>query len=900
MDLPTGTVTFLFTDIEGSTALVEALGDRYPQLLRDHHRIVRSVVASLGGREVNTEGDSFFIAFSDPAVAVSVAEDVQRRFLEHDWPEGSAVLLRMGLHTGVPTLADGDYVGIDVHRAARIADAGHGGQVLLSKATKELLSAETPVRDLGEHRLKGLREPEWLYQLLIPGISLDFPPLRSLRNTNLPVPATELVGRERDLEELSAMLRDGIRLVTLTGVGGTGKTRLAVAAAWELMDAFPNGIFLVELAPVRDPHLVIPTIARLLGARAPDFDALVDELQGKRTLLVADNFEHVLDAATDLASLVSAAPNLKVLVTSRAALHLTAEREYSVAPLAIPDVGTSDLNDALASPAVHVLADRIQAVRHDFQPTSANIETLVAIARRLDGLPLALELAGAQARHYSPEALLRRLERRLDVLVAGPRDLPERQRTLRAAIDWSYRQLSATEQRLFANLSVFIGGWTSEAAHEICAVDSVLSSLLDASLVRAAGDEDGEPRFSMLETIREFALECLRQGGAEPQLGARHASYFLALAQEAESRMSGPDQPGLLRMLELEHDNIRTAFDWALEHHIETALALGIACQRFWYLHGYAREGLARLEAALERDADAPPMLRARARRTAGVLAEGCADFARAGLLLEQSVELFRVLDQPKDIATTLNNYGAVVLQQGDPAAAHRFFSESLELKRELGDTTGTLVTTSNLAILEAKNGQYESARRRHEETLPSLRELGSPNALSNCLASLGEIALLCGERREAQALIEESLGLRRDVGDKAGIAESLLLLSRARMADDPRTAAGLLCEGLDLAIEIDDDGTLVSVLEARADLEVAAGDAGRAVALRAATGRMRDELGAPFSAADQTWRDLTLSRARERLSTAEYERSRVRGESAGVEEAIAWAREKVGHLTPA
>jgi predicted ATPase/class 3 adenylate cyclase len=899
MTLPTGTVTLLFTDIEGSTELLEALGERYLVLLGEHHQIVRETVARLGGCEVNTEGDSFFLAFGDPIGAVRAAAELQQQFAGHDWPGGASVRARIGVHTGEPIEADGDYVGLDVHRAARITAAAHGQQVLLSRKTRELLPADVAVRDLGEHRLKDLRDPEWLYQLVIPNVTADFPPLRSVGTSNLPVPATKLIGRSHEVEELGTILRSEARLVTLTGVGGTGKTRLAIATAWSLVDEFPNGLFLVELAPIRDPDLVIPTIARVVGVRAAEFDALVSELRGKRVLLVVDNFEHLLDAGSSLAALVNAVPELKLLVTSRAPLRLTAEREYAVSPLAVPAAGENDPAAAAASPAVRVLVDRIEAVRRNFELTSANAPAIAEIARRLDGLPLALELAAAQARHASPEALLRRLERRLDVLVGGPRDLPERQQTLRAAIDWSYRQLSEAEQQLLGRLSVFAGGWTLDAAERICEAGGALALLLDSSLVRSTPDEIGEARFSTLETIREFALERLSESGEDAEIAARHAAYFLGLARDAEARMSGPDQPELLRMLEREHDNLRAAFDWALEHEIETALALGSALQRLWYLHGYIREGLERLQAALEQGSATAPLVRARALRAAGTLAEGCGDFVLARELLEQSIELLRDLDQPKDLATSLNNCCAVALQQGDLVAARAFCRESLELKRALGDTTGILMSTSNLAIIEAKDGQYESSRRRHEEILPALRQLGYANALSNCLASLGEVALLCGDPEEGRTLLEESLALRREVGDKAGIAESLLLLARAESEESPDVAVTRLRQSLELALEIEDRATLVSVLEARADLEAVAGEAGQAVVVRAAAERIRGELGAPFSEVDRTWRDRMLARVSDHLTVSELERRRIEGESGADEEVIAWALEDIRRPTP-
>ena len=570
---------------------------------------------------------------------------------------------------------------------------------------------------------------------------------------------------------------------------------------------------------------------------------------------------------------MAACPNVTLLATSRESLHLLSEREYVVLPLREEDA-VALFHERVRASGVVVAADR----------------EATEICRRLDHLPLAIELAAARVKVLPPSALLERLEQRLPLLTGGARDLPARQRTLRATIDWSYDLLSFSEQRLFARLAVF-GGCTLEAAEKICEAElDTLQSLVEKSLLRHT---DG--RFWMLETIREFAREHLRDLGDEDALARRHASYFLQLAQETEPGTSGPEQAALLQILEREHDNARAAFDWAVENDVDTALALGNALQRLWYLHGYAREGLTRLEAALGRDKKAPSLIRARALRSAGTLAEACSEFTRARELLGESISLLRGLGYPKELATSLNNQAAIAAHQGDHEAARRAYEESLELKRTLDDTLGILVTSSNLAILEGKLGDYEVARRRHEQILPSLRELGSPYALSNCLASFGEIALLCGDRIGGRTMLEESLELRRQVGDKAGMLESQALLSRADCADGDRASAELrLREGLELAQEIDDPGMLVAVLEARADLEAFLGDAARAIALRTAAERMRSEIGAPFFKADVTWRDGAIANARRRLSGGVYERSCAQGEAASVEEVLAWTQAPV------
>jgi predicted ATPase/class 3 adenylate cyclase len=869
--LPRGTVTLLFTDIEGSTRLLQELGPNpYVRALEDHRRLLRRAMTRNGGVEVEMQGDSFHFAFSDARAGVVAAAEAQHALADHRW-ESQPIRVRIGIHTGEPLFSGGLYAGLDVHRAARVMSAGHGGQVLLSEATRarveDTLPHELSLRDLGEHRLKDLLAPQRLYQLG----EEEFPPLKSLYRTTLPVPATPFLGRERELQEVVALLADeDVRLLILTGAGGSGKTRLAAQAAADVSELYPDGIFWVGLAGLREPAFVTSTIAQVLGAK----ESLAEHIGSKRLLLLLDNFEHLLSAAPELSELVAACPNVTLLATSRESLHLRSEREYVVLPLREAD-------------AVALFHERVRASGAGAATDSEATE----ICRRLDHLPLAIELAAARVKVLQPGALLERLEQRLPLLTGGARDLPARQRTLRTTIDWSYDLLSFSEQRLFARLAVFAGGCTLEAAEEVCEADlDTLQSLVEKSLLRHT---DG--RFWMLETIREFGREQLRDLGEEDAIALRHASYFLQLAQDTEAGTSGPEQAGLLQMLEREHDNARAAFDWTVENDIEIALALGNALQGLWYLHGYAREGLTRLEAALDRDEKAPPLVRARALRTAGTLAEACSEFTRARELLGRSIALLRGLQQPKELATSLNNLGAIAAHQGDYEEARRAYEESLELKRALGDATGILVTSSNLAILEGKLGEYEVARRRHEEILPSLRELGSPYALSNCLASLGEIALLCGDRIGGRTMLEESLELRRQVGDKAGMLESQALLSRADCADGDRASAELrLREGLELAQEIDDPGMLVAVVEARADLEAFLGDAARAIALRTAAERMRSEIGAHFFKADTTWRDGAIADARRRLSGGGYEQSCAQGEAASLEEVLAWTQAPV------
>jgi predicted ATPase/class 3 adenylate cyclase len=575
--LPSGTITFLFSDIEGSTRLLEELGDRYVALLQEHNRIFREVIREDEGAEVSTEGDSFFVVFRSPLSAVDAAAHIQRRLA--DAPFAATVRVRMGLHTGQGHLAGGDYVGIDVHRAARIAAAGHGGQILVSDTTRALVEPDLPptfaLVDLGLHRLKDLAHPERLYQLSVEGLPPKFPPLRSLeaRPNNLPLQLTRFIGRQRQIAEIKRRLLNGARLLTLTGPGGTGKTRLAIEVAGETLPAFEDGVWFIDLASVTDPTLVISAIAETLGVTAKDGQSLQEvlgsSLRDKAMLVLLDNFEQVVDSGADVERLLHAAPRLKVLVTSRTVLHRYGEQEFPVPPFALPDPGSlPDLASLARYEAIGLFVERAAAVKPDFVLTPLNASSVAEIAIRLDGLPLAIELAASRIKILSPQAIVARLGPGSTVLVSRVPDAPARQRTLRGTIEWSYQLLTGRERQVFEELSVFQGGATVVAIESICApvgggetLDD-LASLVDNSLLRQV-ETEGEPRFDMLKTIKGYAAERLED---QPELSAAtqraHAAYFADFAQRQWEHLTGPRREPALAAMAADIANLRASWHY--------------------------------------------------------------------------------------------------------------------------------------------------------------------------------------------------------------------------------------------------------------------------------------------------------------------------------------------------
>jgi len=809
VSLPTGTVTFLFTDIEGSTRLLQELGEGYRRVLDDHTALMREAIAEGDGVEIGTEGDSFFAVFPTATGAVRATVAAQRSLAAHEWAHGEPLRVRMGLHTGEGVLGGDNYLGIDVNRAARIAAAAHGGQVLLSGVTRAMVEHAVPdgvaLRELGAHRLKDIAHPESLHDLVVEGVPSEFPPPRTLETpTNLPAQLTSFVGREREVEQLRALIDRG-RLVTLTGPGGTGKTRLALQVASDVQDRFPDGVFFVELTPVTEPDLVPRSIAAVLGMREegsahtdslslPILDTLTDHLRERTTLLVLDNFEQVLEAGSLVSALLVAATRLRVLVTSRAALHLQAEQEFPVPPLGVPNLeDISDLDRLSRHEAVALFIQRASGSDPAFALTDENASAVAQISARLDGLPLAIELAASRIRVLTPPAMLDRLDQRLPLLTEGPKDLPARQRTLRGTIAWSYDLLPDEARALFRRLSVFVGGWAIEAAEAVCNPDAEvgidtlegLSALVDNSLIRGIQTAKGGPRFDMLQTIREYGLETLDAAEEGADIRKRHAEYFLSLAEEAEPELRGPQQHHWLGLLEIEHDNLRAALGWAIEaDEAETGLRLVGALWRFWHLRGYLAEGrhwatdVLALPTAERRSA-----VRAKAVSAAGSLAYWQNDIPPVRDAYEEALAIYQELGNSAGVAEGTYNMAYVHALENDGPTAQAELQKSLALFEELGDQRGVADALWVLSLIERFQGKFKPARSRAEKSLALHRELGDRFGMTMALQVLGRVAFEMEDLDTARATFLETMAMHESMGNRTGITIALDNLAAQEIA---------------------------------------------------------------------------------------------------------------------
>jgi predicted ATPase/class 3 adenylate cyclase len=847
-------VTFLFTDVEGSTRLLERHPSDYGAGIARHHDLLAAAVGRRGGVVFETIGDAVYAAFPNPAGAVAAAADAQISLAEEDWGSLGEVAVRMGLHTGPVERRGSHYFGPALYRCARLMATAHGGQVVLSEATAKAVagdpSVDASLLDLGQHVLKDMLEPERVYQLVRPPLRSEFPPLRSAggRPNNLPSDVKTFVGRQEELRRVHELLTsDDVRLVTLTGPGGSGKTRLALRAAEPLLEPFRDGVFLVGLTPLADPSFVAPAIAEVLGVQKTAgrawVDSLVTHLGSKELLLVLDNFEHVVPAAPDLAAILAATPNVRILATSRVPLRLQGEHELLVGPLPLPEPG-SELDALLASPSVQLFVERAREIRADMTVVEGNGEAVGEICRRLDGLPLAIELAAGRTRLLSPEAMLERLGDRLRLLTGGAADLPSRQRTLRDAIGWSYNLLDRPERDLLARLAVFRGGCTLEAAESVCGGDLLapLTVLTEHNLVVTRWNELGDPRFEMLETIAEFARERLAESGQADELGRRHAAFFADYSELIEPFLyTDARVPWLTRLAE-DRDNIRAALAWSAEHD-EAAYGLRIlGALWLWWWTAFA-EGVEWADRLLPLPSAAEPdLVRARALFTGEICAAGTGDLEHQRGYTEQAVELSRAIGGDEVLAlaqslgaglfagmTAIDEFedlrgpellravsedairigersgnpwvaawakmisGLIALLSGNVETARPWAAEAVVEFTELGDSwsRGTASMTHAFALVQL--GELEAAEAALEGCVPALLEVGDLKIASSCLIAYGLIARFSGRADDSERHYAEALELCVRAGDPNNAPFCLEGIAAAVVGRDPERAARLL-----------------------------------------------------------------------------------------------------------
>ena len=896
-ELPRGTVAFLFTDIEGSTRLWERDRVAMAAAVERHLALLRGAVEANGGVHFKVVGDAVQAAFPTAPAAVAAAVATQHALLAESWPEAIGPLrVRMALHAGEAQPSEGDYLAPALNRLSRVLAAGHGGQILLTQALRGLLAevggnAPATLRDLGEHRLRDLLEPERVWQAIAPGLPEAFPPLAtfSAHPTNLPLPPTPLIGREGEVAAVAALLRaDPTRLVTLTGPGGTGKTRLALQVASHLPDLAPDGIFFVDLAPVVDAAWMPSAIAGVLGLREEGSrdlrETLIDYARPKAMLLVLDNLEQIRPAADVgrfVAEALTACPDLRILATSRAPLKLRAEREYPVPPLPILDARRPPPLPQLAeNAAVQLFVALAQAANPAFALTAGNAAAVAEICARLDGLPLAIELAAARVRGLAPADLARRLGTRLDLLAGRAADRPDRQQTLRAAIAWSYDLLPPAEQALFRRVSVFAGGSTLEAAEAVAtagdhlALDALdgLTALIEQSLLRL--DEEPEPpRYRMLETLRAYGQERLAAAGEDETVRSAHATIVLHAVQTAIEGLRGPEAAFWSEALEAEHDNLRAALRWATDAG-RAGLALALACSAwtFWDTRGYLTEGRMWLGTVLAASpADATPE-RAEALLGAGALTRLQGDLTAAAALIEESLGLWRRLGDRLGEARALRGLGIVADLRGDEARALELFEQSLAIARQVGDTLSVAMALNSLGVVLWNTGQSAAARAKLEESLALERRGGHRARLPMPLNNLALLAIEAGELAQARAYLEESLVIDRELGRQSGVADTLENLGAIAVAEgDPAQAARLYGESLRIHRELGDRFSVAYGLESIAEVATAIGDFGTAARLYGAAAALRNEIGTPLPQSETARYERGLARTRAGLNPAAF-----------------------------
>ena len=887
-DLPSGTVTLLFADVEGSTKLLSALGERFGPARARMRELVREAASSHGGAEVDWAGDGVFLAFGGAHDGIAAATQIQRSLAAEPWPDDAAHRLRIGLHTGEPELEHEGYVGMDVVIASRICAAAHGEQIVVSRAARDVAGDEplpgASFRALGRHRLKDVPEALQLFQLVAPELRADFPPLNTLSATTLPALHHRLVGRADALARLEELLSTDARLVTITGPGGAGKSRLALELAAGAATERP--VHLVGLAPVAESELVPGAIGRALGVREPAEGTLIEviasRLNGTGALLYLDNLEHLEAAAVHVAELLDGAPDLQILATSRMPLRLSTERVLPLAPLTLEDATTLFVELAAARGVV-LQADALESVRE--------------ICRRLDGLPLAIELVAARLVVLPPAEIVRALGEGLALRMEGPVDLPERQRTLRAAIDWSYQRLTDGQRALHGTLAVF-GDSASLADARAVAREGEeflrnLEALVGWSLVRSEAT-DGEVRLSMLETVREYALDRLRADDLLDHVRGRHAQHFLGLALEAETELSGPDQNEWLDRLEREYDNLTTTLDWLMSSgRVADALSAVSALERFWRAHAHVGDARRWLALGLGLATDAPTRVRADALWTAARQAAGQSDWDAAVPMLEEALALYRAEKREREQVFALSELGFIALRRGDVDRAEQLCDEALSLARSLGDDRALSAVLSILSNIARTRGDHERALACAEEALERRRGLGDPTTVVDATYHVGVAAFSGGDLDRSEEAFEAVLALGRSLGDALYTAAALCMLgTTGLLKGDLSLVEERLRESLAIYVDLNDDRSCAECLSALGGYAAATGHPEEAARLWGAGDAARESR--PLEYAEPAIEARFTSTLVESLGAERFAALRIEGHRSGYESVLASLRDVV------
>ena len=948
---PSGTVTFLFTDLEGSTRLWETHSREMAQDLVVHDRVIRETIEAQDGYVFETAGDAFAAAFRTPYAGLAAAVGAQRGLAMTPWTVPGGLRARMSLHTGAADERDGNYFGPTLNRVARILSAGYGGQVLLSEAMRELLDQTLPdgvaVQDLGVHRLKDLSRRERIYQLVVQGLRAEFPPLRSLDlfRHNLPIELTSFIGRDQEIDEVRRLL-DSARAVTLTGIGGAGKTRLSLRVAADVVETIPDGVWQVRLEGISDPAHVVMATAIILGVPEqggrPVLETLVDQLRSKSLLIVLDNCEHVVAACAEMAErLLGAAPGLKVLATSREPLRIAGEIVFQVPPLTLPSgLAHQKPADLSGFAAIRLFVDRARAAVSSFTLTEQNAPAIVQICRQLDGIPLAIELAAARVRVLPVDQISARLDDRFRLLIGGARTALPRQQALRATLDWSYDLLSAPEQLLLRRCGVFAGGFTLEAAEAVCAGDGLdrleildlVAGLADKSLL-VPSERRGSARYRLLETVRQYALTRLDEAGERRDAALRHFSFYAALAEVGNIfTQERFDQLTWLDAMDDEHDNVRAALGWSAGEDPGAALRLVQAVCFFWLVRGHLQEGRDWTDRVLAANRDRPSGRLGRAHYVACLLARRRGDLAAAtahadesvrlalehgdtvGLVLAQGMQAWiiamredfargarmigevlaaaRATHHQEVIADVLQAIGFMNRQRGQSQDAATAFRESIAIRNKTGNLWANAISRHNLALIARREGDYDRAVGLHIETRSVFEQLGDRGGLASTENSLGLIALTRGDYEAARRSFEQALPLFRDLGDKGGVALAMLSLSRVALHTGEIGRASELCrESLAMRREMGDRRGEAESLDWLAAIEAAHGAPLRAARLWGAAEALRETIGISLPPADREERDRGVSVARVAAGEAPFAAAWSEGRNTPIDNILADAR---------